>query len=115
MQGEAFEPPEGVSPAAVRHFATHQKQMETNFHELDEEYRQNFKDHVFKTYVNYTKFMSQIQQEQQASQLAAKLTGQIDTARAQQGPQQGAAPGQGAPNLDAFPSQVPAQSPEAAV
>lgn len=72
MQGEKFSPPEGVTPAAVEHFLTHLKQKETKYHELDEEYRPNFDAHFFETFVNYRKFLGQVQQQQHEMQVAAK-------------------------------------------
>lgn len=78
MQGEVFDPPEGVTPAVVRHYMTHMKQLETDFAELDEEYRENFKDHLFKTRVNFDKFMQQVAQQQQELAVASKMAQTIE-------------------------------------
>lgn len=78
MQGEIIDPPEGVTPAVVRHFATHQKQRETQYQDLDEEYRANFDDHEFKTFRNYMKFMQQVQQQQQEMAIAAKAVENLE-------------------------------------
>jgi hypothetical protein len=78
MQGEVIDPPEGVTPAVVRHFATHLKQKETQYNDLDEEYRGNFDNHFFTTYMNYQKFMQQIQQQQQEMAIAAKAVQNLE-------------------------------------
>ena len=78
MQGEVIDPPEGVTPAVVRHFATHLKQKETEYNDLDEEYRGNFDNHFFTTYMNYQKFMQQVQQQQQEMAIAAKAVQNLE-------------------------------------
>lgn len=72
MQGEAFDPPEGATPAVVRHFATHMKQKDTEYQELDKEYREIFDNHLFKTFVNYQQFMANLEKERMAMQVAGK-------------------------------------------
>ena len=72
MQGDRFDPPEGISPQVMEHYAGHMKQKEEKYLELDEEYRANFDNHMFQTYMNMTKFMQQMQQEQIANQIAMR-------------------------------------------
>ena len=94
MQGDVIEdPPEGVTPGVVAHFATHMKQKETQYQELDKEYRANFDAHLFKTLVNYQKFMQMQQQQMVENQIAAKAAMNLDRLGiAPQGPQQAPQP-----------------------
>ena len=79
MQGETIpDPPEGLTPAVVEHFATHMKQKEERYGELDEEYRANFDAHLFATAVNYRKFMAKLAEEQAAMQIASKAAMNLD-------------------------------------
>lgn len=73
-QGEVIDPDEeeGVSPAVVAHYMTHMKQKETEYQDLDEEYRANFDNHLMKTFVNYQKFMQQVAMQQQEMMIASK-------------------------------------------
>lgn len=80
MQGERFDPEEGVTPAVVGQFATHMKQKETMYQDLDEEYRANFDDHFMKTYINYQKFMQQVAQQQQEMMVAAQAIRAMEAA-----------------------------------
>jgi len=73
MQGEEFDPPEGISPAVVEHYAGHLKQKEEQYSDLDEEYKPNFDAHFFKTMVNYASFIRQIQAERSADALAMRM------------------------------------------
>lgn len=69
MQGDAFDPPEGATPQALQHWMGHLFQKE-KIHELAEEYRPNFEDHLFKTSINAQKFMREMAQEKMANQMA---------------------------------------------
>jgi len=77
MQGEDFDPPEGVSARAMEHVVGHLKQKADNFHKLDVEYRDNFERHLFKTAMNLRQFM-QIQQHQA---IADKMASEMIIAR----------------------------------
>lgn len=70
-QGEVFDPTEKDN--IMEHFVGHQKQKQTKYHELDEEYRGNFDAHLFKTYIQYMTFLQQQQQQMIADQLAMKI------------------------------------------
>jgi len=72
MQGDAFDPPEGVTPQAMQHLVGHMAQKE-KIHELAEEYRPNFEDHLFKTAMNVQQFMKIVQQERMANQMAGRM------------------------------------------
>lgn len=85
MQGETFSPPEGVTPAVVSHYMTHMKQKETDYHELDEEYRANFDQHLFETAVNYQKFMQQVASQQQEMMMASNMVKMLEGAGLKQG------------------------------
>lgn len=74
MEGEDFDPPEGVTPAVVRHYMTHLKQKETQYQDLPEEHRAAFDNHFFKTAYNFKKFMQGIVKDQQAMQMAMGMT-----------------------------------------
>lgn len=111
MQGEAFDPPEGVTPAVVRHFATHLKQKETMYQDLDEEYRANFDAHFFKTFVNYQKFMQQVAQQQQEMAIAARAVQNLERLGiTPKGPQAPGMPGQPNNPGNAAPMQMPMQN-----
>lgn len=73
MQGDAFEPPEGVSAMAIQHFAGHQIQKVEKYHELAEEYRPNFDKHLFETLVNVKKFIAASQAEKISDDMAARV------------------------------------------
>ena len=77
MQGDAFEPPEGATPQALQHWVGHLLQKE-KIHELAEEYRPNFDDHLLKTEMNARKFMRNLAQEKMASQMAGQAIGRED-------------------------------------
>jgi len=94
MQGDAFDPPEGATAQALQHLAGHVSQQE-KIHELAEEYRPNFEDHLLKTIVNVRQFMKVSQQEKMANQLASQTIGR-------QGPN---APTMGQPNQPGQPGQ----------
>jgi hypothetical protein len=94
MQGEVIDPDdvEGVTPAVVRHFATHLKQKETQYQELDKESRANFDQHFFQTYRNYQKFMQQMAQMQQEMAIANKAVGVLESLGARKGAMGGLPP-----------------------
>jgi hypothetical protein len=73
MQGEDFEPPEGETMMAMYHMQGHMKQKEEQYQDLAKEYRPNFDAHLFKTMVNYMKFMKNAQKEQMANMLASQM------------------------------------------
>lgn len=73
LRGEAFDPPEGVSPLAIEHYVGHTSQKEEKYNDLDEEYRENFDAHLFKTFVNAMQFVQQKQSEQVADQVAFNM------------------------------------------
>lgn len=79
-QGEVFDPPEGITPAVVRHYMTHLKQKETMYQDLDEEYRANFDAHFFKTFVNYQEFMQQVNRQQMEMMIAYRATQALKSA-----------------------------------
>lgn len=72
MQGEDFEPPEGVTMIALQHLEGHTKQKAEKYHLLDEEYRPNFDAHYFKTVINVMKLMKNAQQETIANTIASQ-------------------------------------------
>ena len=80
MQGEVIDPPEGATPAVVRHLATHIKQKETEYGDLDEEYRANFDAHLFATKVNYDKFMMELARQQQEMAVASRAVQAMEAA-----------------------------------
>lgn len=97
MSGEDFDPPEGETMIALQHLEGHQKQKEEKYHLLEEEYRPNFDAHLFKTMVNYMKFLQNVQREQMVNTVAtsAIMSGQVDPQRQIQGsmaPQPGQGP-----------------------
>ena len=71
MQGDSFDPPEGATPQALQHWVGHLMQKE-KIHELDEEYRVNFEDHLLKTAINAQKFMREAAQESMANKIAGE-------------------------------------------
>lgn len=73
MNGEDFDPPEGETALALQHLIGHKKQEEEKLHELAEEYRPNFKAHIFKTEVNAMKFIQNVQQEQMINKVASSM------------------------------------------
>lgn len=98
MAGETIDPNEveGVTPAVVEHYIGHMKQYEDKFQDLDEEYRENFKAHLFATEVNYKRFISKLQEEQMAANLAMHMVhgmGQLPGAPGGPGPGAPAPPG----------------------
>lgn len=109
MNGEDFDPPEGESALALEHLQGHMKQKEEKYNLLAEEYRPNFDAHLFKTTVNYMKFLKNAQKEQMATMLASQmiLSGQA------QPPQQGQVVQPGAPQAQpgGIPGAMPAQPP----
>lgn len=98
MQGEVIDPPEGVTPAVVRHLATHLKQKETMYGDLDAEYRENFDAHLFATKVNYDKFMTQVVRQQMEMQVASRAVQALETAGMGRGPSGMVPIPQGTPN-----------------
>lgn len=91
MNGEEFDPPEGVTQIAIQHLKGHQKQKEEKYHELAEEYRPIFDAHYFKTVVNVMKLMKEARQEQAANQVAGQMVANQPPG-AQPSQQQGAQP-----------------------
>jgi hypothetical protein len=79
MQGDRFDPPEGDSALAMEHWAGHMKQKEEKYMELDEEYRANFDNHIFQTYMNVMSFVRKQQQEMVANQIAMRAAKSVDT------------------------------------
>jgi len=73
LNGEEFDPPEGETALALQHLQGHMKQKEEKYHLLDEEYKPNFDSHLFKTTINYMKFMKNMQNEQIAERVAANM------------------------------------------
>lgn len=74
MNGDIIDPNdvEGMTPAVVEHYVGHMKQYEESYQDLDEEYRANFDNHLFKTSVNYGKFMAKLQEEMVANAIAQR-------------------------------------------
>jgi len=70
MNGEDFEPPEGETQLALQHMIGHTKQKREKYDKLDEAYRPNFDSHLFKTMVNYMKFMQNAQRDVTVNQMA---------------------------------------------
>ncbi len=107
MAGESIDPDdvEGLTPAVVEHYIGHMKQAENQIQDLDEEYRSNFEAHLFKTAVNYQKFIAKMQEEQHAQALAMHLVhGLSKLPGAPGGPPAGSPPPAGMP----LPSGGPA-------
>lgn len=89
MQGEVIDPPpEGVTPAVVRHLATHMRQKETEYQDLDEAYRTNFDAHLFATKVNYDKFMAEVSRQQQEMAVASQMVQNLEKMGVRRNPQQ---------------------------
>lgn len=70
MNGEDFEPPEGETALSLQHLTGHTKQKAEKYDQLDEEYRANFDSHLFKTTVNFQKFLRNAQRDMIANQMA---------------------------------------------
>jgi len=77
-QGETPEPPGPDSPDIVPCLATFIRYKETEYHEVDEEYRPIFDNYLFKAYHNYQKFIQKIQQEQMAMQIASQAAQSLE-------------------------------------
>lgn len=105
MQGDKPEPPPAESPEIVPCLTTFLRLKETRYQDLDEEYRQNFDDYLFKAYVNYGKFMKQVSMEHMQMQIAAKAAGNLEQMGVRPGapppPQQPARNGNAAPIVGA--------------
>lgn len=71
MQGEDFDPPEGEN--TMEHFIGHTQQKEEKYYDLDEEYRDNFDKHLFKTGLGLQNFIRRRQEEVMANQLASTM------------------------------------------
>ncbi len=71
LQGDTPEPPAADNPQIVECMATMLRLKETRYQELDEEYKPNFENYLFKAYLNYGKFMQKVAQEQAAMKMAA--------------------------------------------
>jgi len=77
MNGEKFDPPEGVTPMVVEHLMGHVQQAQERIHELTEETRPGFEDHLFKTYMNYRRFLAQVEQEKMAMEIASSAVNKL--------------------------------------
>ena len=109
MQGDRFDPPEGESALVMEHWAGHKKQEEEKYMELDEEYRANFDNHVYQTFVNMMKFIKKQQHEMLANQVAMRASEgieQYNNPNAPTGNQPTNAPAP-APNSQEIPGQQP--------
>jgi hypothetical protein len=73
MNGEDFDPPEGETMLALQHLQGHMKQKEEKYDQLSEEHRPNFDAHLFKTIINYMKFIRNIQQETISNAMAGNM------------------------------------------
>ena len=104
MNGEDFDPPEGETMLAQQHMIGHMKQKEEKYHLLDEEYRPHFNAHLFKTIVNYMKFIKNAQQQQVSDQIAMRAIAQNPN------PPQGME-GQGQPQQNQASNQASNQAP----
>ena len=95
LNGEEFDPPEGETMIAMKHLGGHLKQKQEKYQDLDEEYRANFDDHLFKTGINVQKFMAKVEKEQMINKIASQgiMSGQLDP-NAQGGQSQGGQPAQ---------------------
>ena len=78
MQGDKPEPPGPDNPQIVECLTTFKRLKETRYQDLDEEYRPNFDDYLFKAFVNYGKFMRQVSMDQMQMQIAANATGKLE-------------------------------------
>ena len=94
MQGDAFDPPEGATPQALQHWVGHMAQQE-KIHELAEEYRPNFEDHLFKTAINAQKFMKAAREKKIIDQIAGQMVQSQEAQNPAQPAQEAQAPGQG--------------------
>lgn len=115
IQGDEFDPPEGVSAKAILHYIGHMRQKAEKYSDLPETYRGKFDDHLFQTRANAMLFMQQYKKEQAEEKLSMGMMGE----KMQQGerpsprpippeeggPPEGAAPPGGAPT--ARPQQRP--------
>ncbi len=72
-QGEEIDPPEGATQRAMEHLIGHTKQKDEKYHELDDEYKPVFDAHLFKTMMNYNKFLQTVQQEKMVDAMAMKM------------------------------------------
>jgi hypothetical protein len=106
MNGEDFDPPEGETMLAQQHLEGHMKQKQEKYNLLSEEYRPNFDAHIFKTTINYMKFLKNMQQESMANMIASSAI----MAQGGQPPQQvqGQPPAQPA-NASVMPAGQPGQ------
>jgi len=71
MQGEKFDPTAKDNP--MEHLAGHTEQKKKSYHELEEEYKPNFDNHLFKTQIQYAQFIRQRQAEKMADKLAQNM------------------------------------------
>ena len=78
MQGDIPEPPGPDNPQIVECVATFARLKETRYQDLDEEYKPNFENYMFKAFVNYRKFMDQIQRQHMEMQIAARAVGSLE-------------------------------------
>lgn len=78
MQGENPEPPDERDPMIVECLGTFLRLKQERFNDLDEEYRPNFDQYLFKATVNYQKFMRLLAQQQMEMQIAAQAAQKID-------------------------------------
>lgn len=101
MKGDDFAPPEGETQLAALHLQGHYKQRAERSDELDEEYRGNLDRHIFKTLINYMKFVQQVQAQRAAEAIAA--------ARVMSGEGQPGQPGQ--PGPQGAPGSAPGGAP----
>lgn len=80
MNGEDVE----VTGNPIEHFMGHVRQRQEKYHELDDEYKSNFDDHLFTTYMQYLDFLKKIQEEQIANQFAANTVRSLQNEQSRQ-------------------------------
>lgn len=71
MQGEEVDTVDGEDP--MEHLVGHMAQKEEKYNDLDVEYRLNFDRHLFKTMLNFQKFIQQQTQEKMANTMALRM------------------------------------------
>ena len=109
MNGEDFDPPEGETALSLQHLRGHAKQKKEKYDQLPEEHRPNFDAHLFKTMVNYQKFLQNAQKEMMVNQLASTMIMQQEAAGTQ--PPRGAQPAPAAQPPAPPPGQTNTQIP----
>lgn len=110
IQGDTPEPPGADTPQIVECLATMLRLKEDRGQDLDQEYKPLLEQYLFKAFINYSKFMKNVAQEQAVMRIAANAAGNLErlgiTPQAPGGPQPAQAmptPGPGGNNASIQP------------